>query len=50
MVCFVYQITKLKENNKDELIRLSAELEDEAVNRSGMEKKLGELRREVQYI
>lgn len=44
------EITKLKENNKDELSRLSVELEDEAVSRSNMEKKLSELRRELERL
>ncbi|XP_063439661.1 coiled-coil domain-containing protein 102A-like [Mytilus trossulus] len=44
------EITKLKESNKDELSRVTVELEDEAVNRSNMEKKLSELRRELERL
>ncbi|VDI42927.1 coiled-coil domain-containing protein 102A [Mytilus galloprovincialis] len=44
------EITKLKESNKDELSRVTVELEDEAVNRSNMEKKLAELRRELERL
>lgn len=44
------EITKLKEGNKEELTRLSVELEEEAVNRSAMEKKISEIRRELERL
>jgi len=40
-------LSKIKEDHKEELARVSQEIEEESSNRAGMEKRLGDVRREV---
>ncbi|KAK3610026.1 hypothetical protein CHS0354_032374 [Potamilus streckersoni] len=44
------QITKLKEDHKVALDRMAADLEEESSNRSTMDRRLGDLRRELEKL
>ena len=45
---FIFQVERLKDQHKGEISRLYTDLEDESSSRSSMDRRLTELRREVQ--
>ncbi|XP_067652641.1 coiled-coil domain-containing protein 102A-like isoform X2 [Haliotis asinina] len=44
------QLNKVREDHKDEIGRMTLELEDENCNRSSLDRRLGELRRELERL
>ncbi|XP_064610636.1 coiled-coil domain-containing protein 102A-like [Liolophura sinensis] len=44
------ELTKLKDSHKDEIGRIVLELEDESTSRSTMDRRLGELRKELERL
>ncbi|KAK3086168.1 hypothetical protein FSP39_014623 [Pinctada imbricata] len=46
----ILEITKVKEDHKEDILRLKKDLEDEMCNKSNVDKKLGEVRRELEKL
>ena len=46
---FDFQVARLKDQHKEEISRLYTDLEDESTSRSSMDRRLTELRTEVNY-